>query len=87
MFCFPFRTINSDISAPAFAQRSLSFLLTKSIVVLPKNDSRLARYKLKISKLKYGTIEITCDVHVAGLLPNKIKKIARKIVTRNLIHF
>lgn len=87
MFCFPFRTINSDISAPAFAQRSLSFLLTKSIVVLPKNDSRLARYKLKISKLKYGPIEITCDVHVAGLLPNKIKKFARKIVTRNLIHF
>lgn len=87
MFCFPFRAINSDISAPAFAQRSLSFLLTKSIVVLPKNDSRLARYKLKISKLKYGTIEITCDVHVAGLLPNKIKKFARKIVTRNLIHF
>lgn len=81
MFCFPFRTINSDISAPAFAQRSLSFLLTKSIVVLPKNDSRLARYKLKISKLKYGTIEITSDVHVAGLLPNKIKKFARKIVT------
>lgn len=56
-------------------------------MVLLKNDLRFVCYKLKISKLKYGIIEIICDVYVVGLLFNKIKKFVWKIVIRNFIYF